>query len=91
MRKIEVGNIYKHFKGNIYKVINIGYDTENYSEINPDKSKLVVYEDVDKKLIWVRPYDMFNSLVDREKYPNVKQKYRFEKIGRGKVSCTGTG
>lgn len=27
---------------------------------------------------WVRPYDMFIEKVDKMKYPNVKQEYRFE-------------
>ena len=30
--------------------------------------------------IWIRDYDMFNSYVDKEKYPSIKQKYRFEEI-----------
>ena len=44
---------------------------------------MVVYEDMDRKICWVRPYEMFNSLVDKEKYPNVEQEYRFELIERG--------
>ena len=80
MRETEIGKTYKHFKGHIYKVINIGYDSENYDENNPDNSRLVVYENVDTKEVWIRPYDMFNSLVDKEKYPEVEQKYRFEEI-----------
>ena len=80
MREIKAGNIYKHFKGHVYRVVCIGYDSENYDENNPENSRLVVYEDVDRKLVWVRPYDMFNSLVDKEKYPDVKQEYRFEEI-----------
>lgn len=80
-RIIKVGNVYKHFKGHMYKVLNIGYDSEKYDETNPDNSRLVVYEDIERGLIWIRPYDMFNSLVDKEKYPDVKQEYRFEEIG----------
>ena len=79
-RIIKIGNIYKHFKGHIYKVVNIGYDSENYDENNPDNSRLVVYENIDTKEVWIRPYDMFNSKVDKEKYPEVKQEYRFEEI-----------
>ena len=81
MREIKIENTYKHFKGHVYKVINIGYDSENYDSNNPDNSRLVVYENVDTKEVWIRPYDMFNSKVDKEKYPEVKQEYRFEEIG----------
>ena len=80
MRKIEIGKTYRHFKGHIYKVTNIGYDSENYDESNPDNSRLVVYENVDTKEVWIRPYDMFNSKVDKNKYPDIKQEYRFEEI-----------
>lgn len=78
MREIKVNGIYKHFKGHVYKVIAIGYDSEKYSEENKEEAKVVVYENIDTKEVWVRPYDMFNSLVDKEKYPNVMQEYRFE-------------
>ena len=60
------------------RVIAIGYDSEKYDEENKEESKVVVYENVDTKEVWVRPYDMFNSKVDKEKYPSVKQEYRFE-------------
>ena len=80
MRKIELNGIYKHFKGHVYKVIAIGYDPEKYNDKDPSKSRVVVYENVETKEVWVRDYDMFNSLVDKEKYPNLKQEYRFEKI-----------
>lgn len=80
-RKIEVGNIYKHFKGHIYKVIAIAYDSENYDEDNPELSQMVVYQNVEnEKQVWVRPYQMFNSLVDKDKYPNIEQEYRFQEI-----------
>ena len=77
--EVVVGGIYKHFKGNLYKVINIGYDSE--TNINGISKKLVIYEALyDDHKIWVRPYDMFVSKVDKEKYPDVLQEYRFELI-----------
>lgn len=79
MRKVNVGEIYKHFKGHVYMVIAIAYDTEKYGKENPDESKVVVYQNLDTKEVWVRPYEMFISRVDHQKYPNVKQEYRFEK------------
>ena len=80
MREVKVNDIYKHFKGHTYKVIAIGYDSENYNEEDPSKSRLVVYQNLEDNEIWVRPYDMFNSLVDKNKYPDIKQKYRFELV-----------
>ena len=79
-REIKVGSVYKHFKGHVYKVIAIGYDSEKYNDANPEEAKVVVYENVDTKEVWVRPYDMFNSKVDKEKYPDIKQEYRFEEV-----------
>jgi len=79
-REVKIGKIYKHFKGHVYKVIAIAYDSENYSEENPGLSRMVVYQNVDTCNCWVRPYNMFNSLVDKEKYPEVKQEYRFEEV-----------
>ena len=70
--ELKINGIYKHFKGNLYKVLYIAYNSENHDE------KLVVYEALyDDHKIWVRPYDMFTSKVDKEKYPSVEQEYRF--------------
>ena len=79
MREIEIGKKYKHFKGNIYVVVDIVYDSESNND--EELKKVVIYEALygDHKR-WARPYDMFNSLVDKEKYPDVKQKYRFEEM-----------
>ena len=71
MRIVKPGEKYRHFKDHIITVIAIAKDSE-------DLHKVVVY-DYDGE-IWVRPYDMFVSEVDHEKYPEIKQKYRFEKI-----------
>ena len=56
----------------------IGYDSETNNE---NLKKLVIYEALygDHK-IWVRPYDMFVSKIDKEKYPDINQEYRFELI-----------
>ena len=78
MREVKVGSLYKHFKGHICKVIAIAYDTEKYSEENKDDSRVVVYEHIESKDVWARPYGMFIEEVDHNKYPDVKQKYRFE-------------
>ncbi len=79
-REIKVGSIYKHFKGHIYKVIAIGYDSENYNEEDPKLSRMVIYQNIETGDCWVRPYNMFNSFVDKEKYPDSKQEYRFQEI-----------
>lgn len=74
MKAEMVGSRYRHFKGGIYIVTDIAVHSEN-DEI------LVVYKTFDSpNLTWCRPLDMFLSEVDHEKYPGVKQKYRFERM-----------
>lgn len=66
--------LYRHFKGMMYQVLCIATDSE-------DGTKQVVYQQLYSPYqIYVRPYDMFISKVDRVKYPDVTQEYRFEYI-----------
>lgn len=71
MRSIKPGETYRHFKGTEYKIVTIAINTET-------EEKMVIYQHEDK--VWARPYDMFISKVDKEKYPDIKQKYRFELV-----------
>lgn len=78
-REIKVGKIYKHFKGNLYIVTDIVLDCETTDMNNP--KKIVIYKALyGEGLTWGRSYDSFASLVDYEKYPLVKQKYRFKEV-----------
>lgn len=65
------GEIYRHFKGNLYAVLAIAMHTET-------EEMMVVYQEVDGEKIYARPLDMFVSNVDKEKYPDALQTYRFE-------------
>ncbi|AOR24928.1 DUF1653 domain-containing protein [Clostridium taeniosporum] len=73
MRELKKG-IYRHFKGKEYQVIDIAIHSET-------REKYIVYKALygDFKT-FIRPYDMFMSKVDKEKYPEVIQEYRFEYI-----------
>ena len=71
-REIKVGRVYRHFKGDYYLVEGIVIHSET-------DEKMVLYRALygDGKR-YVRPYDMFASPMDKSKYPNAKQEYRFE-------------
>lgn len=65
---------YMHFKGKKYQIIAVARHSEN-------DEKYVVYQQLYAPFeVYVRPLDMFMSKVDTQKYPNVEQTYRFEKI-----------
>lgn len=68
-----IGKYYRHFKGNVYRVLAIGVHSET-AEL------MVIYCSMNDLNMWIRPLDMFLSEVDHEKYPDVKQKLRFEPL-----------
>ncbi len=73
MREVRVGQVYKHFKGNLVEILLLAKDSEDLGE-------KVVYKHLDTGETWVRDKEMFLSKVDKEKYPEVTQEYRFELV-----------
>ena len=82
MRKFALGDIIQHFKREtvdqssmqyLYEYIGVAMHSET-------RDRMIVYRALyGEKGLFVRPYEMFMEEVDHEKYPEIRQKYRFEK------------
>lgn len=72
MQELKIHGIYKHFKGDYYLVEDVAMDSETLQTV-------VIYRRLyGDGSLYVRPLKMFLGKVDKEKYPKVKQVYRFE-------------
>ncbi len=73
-KTVNAGEFYKHFKGQLYQVRTLAENSE-------DNMPMVVYQAMYAPFkIWVRPLSMFLEKLDKEKYPDAAQEYRFERI-----------
>lgn len=73
-KTVNTGEFYKHFKGQLYQVRALAENSE-------DNTPMVVYQAMYAPFkIWVRPLSTFLEKLDKEKYPDAAQEYRFERI-----------
>ena len=83
-RNLQPGDIVQHFKRELVEDQTSKeylYQIIAFAKHSETREDMVVYKAFYGECgIWVRPYEMFMEKVDRDKYPEIKQTYRFEKV-----------
>lgn len=78
MERVIKPGLYRHFKGNYYRVLGVAAHSET-------GEPLVVYRALyGERGLWARPYGMFAGPVDRRRYPDEKQADRFAYLGEAR-------
>lgn len=76
------GQRYRHFRGNLYQIITLGFHTETNEE-------MVVYQALYGEFkVYIRPLDMFLERIDKEQYPEAEQEYRFQLVDTDRLSLS---
>lgn len=77
MDAVNIGKVYRHFKGNYYFVENVVYHSET-------QERMVVYKPLynreDSRTLWVRPEKMFLEEIPQRPDNITGQKHRFELV-----------
>lgn len=68
------GELYRHFKGNLYQVIGVAHDAQTMEQM------VVYWALYGERRLYVRRLEDFLSPVDTKKYPDAAAQYRFEKV-----------
>ena len=89
---LRIGDVVKHFK---YETLTDEEKASNkylyviraFATHTETKEELVIYQALYGEFdTYARPLEMFTAEVDRDKYPNIKQKYRLEKVLYGSAA-----